>query len=51
MLATVLTTITTIWRPGFTEPFAITDMTVVITGAVLFRSESKGDGFNANERP
>ena len=33
-----------------TESFAITDMTDV-TGDVLFRSESKGSGFHANERP
>ena len=29
------------------ESFAVTDMTTVV-GAVLFRSESKGSGFNAN---
>ena len=33
-----------------TESFAVTDMTAV-TSAVLFRSESKGSGFHANERP
>ena len=33
-----------------TESFAVTDMTA-ITNAVLFRSESKGNGFHANERP
>ena len=34
------------------ESFAVTDMTAVdITNAVLFRSESKGSGFHANERP
>ena len=32
------------------ESFAVTDMTTV-TGAVLFRSESEGSGFHANERP
>ena len=32
------------------ESFAVTDMTA-ITSAVLFRSESKGSGFHANERP
>ena len=32
------------------ESFAVTDMTAV-TSAVLFRSESKGSGFHANERP
>ena len=31
-----------------TELFAVTDMTAV-TSAVLFRSESKGSGFHANE--
>ena len=30
--------------------FAVTDMTAV-TFAVLFRSESKGSDFHANERP
>ena len=34
----------------FTESFAVTDMTAVIS-AVLFRFESKGSGFNANECP
>ena len=33
-----------------TESFAVTDMTAV-TIAVLFRSESKGSGVHANERP
>ena len=33
-----------------TKSFAVTDMTTV-TFAVLFRSESKGSGLNANERP
>ena len=33
-----------------TESFAVTDMTTVAS-AVLFRSESMGSGFNANERP
>ena len=32
------------------ESFAVTDMTAA-TSAVLFRSESKGSGFHANERP
>ena len=32
------------------ESFAITDITAV-TSAVLFRSETKGSGFHANERP
>ena len=32
------------------ESFAVTDMTA-ITSAVLFRSDSKGSGFHANERP
>ena len=32
------------------ESLAVTDMTA-ITSAVLFRSESKGSGFHANERP
>ena len=32
------------------ESFAVTDMTA-ITSAVLFRPESKGSGFHANERP
>ena len=32
------------------ESFAVTDLTA-IAGAVLFRSESKGSGFHANERP
>ena len=32
------------------ESFAVTDMTTVAS-AVLFRSESKGSGFHANERP
>ena len=32
------------------ESFAVTDVTAVIS-AVLFRSESKGSGFHANERP
>ena len=31
------------------ESFAVTDMTTVAS-AVLFRSESKGSGFHANER-
>ena len=31
------------------ESFAVTDMTTAAS-AVLFRSESKGSGFNANER-
>ena len=31
------------------ESFAVTDMTAVAS-AVLFRSESKGGGFHANER-
>ena len=33
-----------------TESLAVTDMTAV-TIAVLFRSESKGSGFTADERP
>ena len=33
-----------------TELFAVTDMTAV-TSAELFRSENKGSGFHANERP
>ena len=32
------------------ESFVVTDMTTVAS-AVLFRSESKGSGFNVNERP
>ena len=32
------------------ESFAVTSMTAV-AGAVSFRSESKGSGFHANERP
>ena len=32
------------------ESFAVTNMTIVAS-AVLFRSESKGSGFHANERP
>ena len=32
------------------ESFAVTDMTTVAS-ATLFRSESKGSGFHANERP
>ena len=32
------------------ESLAVTDMTA-ITSAALFRSESKGSGFHANERP
>ena len=32
-----------------TESFAVTDITAM-TGAVLFRSESKGSGFHANGR-
>ena len=32
-----------------TESFVVTDMTVV-TSAVLFRSESMGSDFHANER-
>ena len=32
------------------ESFAVTDMTTVAS-AVLFRSESKGSGFHASERP
>ena len=32
-----------------TESFAVTDM-VAATSAVLFRCESKGSGFQANER-
>ena len=32
------------------ESFAVTDITA-LTNAVLFRSESKGSGFHANERP
>ena len=31
------------------ESFAVTNMTTVAS-AVLFRSESKGSGFHANER-
>ena len=31
------------------ESFAVTDMTTAAS-AVLFRSESKGSGFHANER-
>ena len=37
------------WKEIVTESFAVTDMTAV-TSAVLFRSESKDSGFNANER-
>ena len=33
-----------------TESFVVTDMTAV-TSAVMFCSESKVSGFNANERP
>ena len=33
-----------------TESFAVTNMTTVAS-AVLFRSQSKGSGFHANERP
>ena len=33
-----------------TESFVVTDMTAV-TSAVLFRSESKGSGFQVNEHP
>ena len=33
-----------------TKSFAVKDMTAVIS-AVLFRSESKGSSFHANERP
>ena len=33
-----------------TELFAVTDMTTVAS-AVLFHSESKGSGFNANDCP
>ena len=33
-----------------TESFVLTDMTAV-TSAVLFRSESKDNGFHASERP
>ena len=32
------------------ESFAVTNMTT-IASAVSFRSESKGSGFHANERP
>ena len=32
------------------ESFAVTNVTTVAS-AVLFRSESKGGGFHANERP
>ena len=32
------------------ESLAVTDMTTVAS-IVLFRSESKGSGFHANERP
>ena len=39
-----------IWKEIVIESFAVTDMTAV-TSAVLFRSESKGSGFHANERP
>ena len=39
-----------IWKEIITESFVVTDMTAVIN-AVLFRSESKGSGFHANERP
>ena len=39
-----------IWKEIVIESFAVTDMTAA-TSAVLFRSESKGSGFHANERP
>ena len=38
-----------IWKEIVIESFAVTYMTTVAS-AVLFRSESKGSGFNANER-
>ena len=39
-----------IWKEIVIESFAVTNMTTV-AGAVLFRSENKGSGFHANERP
>ena len=39
-----------IQKETVTELFVVTDMTAV-TSAVLFRSESKGSSFHANERP
>ena len=33
------------------ESFAVTDMTTTVASAVLFRFESKGSGFHADERP
>ena len=39
-----------IWKEIVRESYAVTDMTTV-AGAVLFRSESKGSGFPANELP
>ena len=39
-----------IWREIVIESFAVTNMATVAS-AVLFRSESKGSGFHANERP
>ena len=39
-----------IWKQIVIESFALTDMTTVAS-AVLFRSEIKGSGFHANERP
>ena len=39
-----------IYKEIVTEFLAVTDMTAV-TSAVLFRSESKGSGFHASERP
>ena len=39
-----------VWKEIITELCAVTDMTTVAS-AVLFRSESNGSGFHANERP
>ena len=37
-------------KENVTESFAVTDMTA-LSSALLFRSESKGSGFQANGRP